>query len=302
MKSAPASIASQRGAAHVVVGRQLAGLEDHLEVGASSPQASLTATISSKTSQVVAGQEGAAVDDHVDLVGAGRDRVRGVGELDRAARPGRWGTRWRRGDVDAAAAPAPRAATATRSRVDADRGDLRAWSGRPGRGGAPWRTARGPCRGCRRPRAWSGRSSRWPGRCAHALAVVLIDRVPRPAARASRADLVDAGQAVQEASQARRWSAVPTPSRSRARAVAVEELTGRSLRPRTGSGCRPGPRPTAAAGDRGHAVRARARTMGDDPIQHGARCGPRREPKDMKQTPPETQPAPRHAYRQRSSW
>ena len=52
MKCAPAIIASQRGAADVVVGLQLAGLEDHLEVGLGAvgrAQASRTATISSKT-------------------------------------------------------------------------------------------------------------------------------------------------------------------------------------------------------------------------------------------------------------
>ena len=37
--------------------------------------------------QVAAGEEGAAVDDHVDLVRAGGDRLPGVGELDRQAGP-----------------------------------------------------------------------------------------------------------------------------------------------------------------------------------------------------------------------
>ena len=91
MKSAPASIAEPGGAADVVVRRQLAGLEDDLQMGRFRPgraQASFTAWISSKTFHVAAREEGAAVDHHVDLVGTGGDGLTGVGELDdRAARP-----------------------------------------------------------------------------------------------------------------------------------------------------------------------------------------------------------------------
>ena len=148
--------------ADVVVGGQLAGLQDDLEPGR-SPQACLTATISSNTCAVVAGQERAAVDHHVDLGGAGVDGELGVGELDRqGGAPGREG-RGDRGDADAGAGefrrprcrPCPGRRTAPRP------------VGCPGRrdpAGAPWRPASGPCRGCRSPPAWSGRPSRWPGR------------------------------------------------------------------------------------------------------------------------------------------
>ena len=83
------------GPADVVVGLELAGLEDHLEV---APLAAglATATISSKTSMVAPGEERAAVDHHVDLVGPGVDGVLDVGELDVAAPRGRSGRRWPR--------------------------------------------------------------------------------------------------------------------------------------------------------------------------------------------------------------
>ena len=114
MKSPPASIASQRRAADVVVGRQLAGLEDHLEVGARRRPAFDRDDLVEDL-QVAAGEERAAVDHHVDLVGAGLDGVRGVGELESsAARPlrERGGDG---GDVDAGCRRAPPWPSATMS-------------------------------------------------------------------------------------------------------------------------------------------------------------------------------------------
>lgn len=90
------------GAADVVVRGQLAGLEDHLEAGAVAAlrldRGDLLVDL-----QVVAGEERAAVDDHVDLVGARGDGVRRVGQLhgERGA-PGREGG-GDRGDLDAGA-------------------------------------------------------------------------------------------------------------------------------------------------------------------------------------------------------
>ena len=176
MKWPPASIASQRRAADVVVGLQLAGLEDHLEVRR-RPQASRDRDDLLEDLQVAAGQERAPVDDHVDLVGAGLDGVAGVGQLDvqrGAAARERGGDG---GDVDAGVAEGLLGGRRPcRGRRRPRRSPGR--SGRPGRGASPWRPARGPCRGCPGPRAWSGRPSGSRGRWRSALAVVLIERVP----------------------------------------------------------------------------------------------------------------------------
>ena len=74
-----------RGAADVVVGLQLAGLEDDLEVGVVPVGAGAGLTDGDDLVVhllVATGQERATVDDHVDLVGSGGDGIRGVGELD----------------------------------------------------------------------------------------------------------------------------------------------------------------------------------------------------------------------------
>src|SRR5580658_3519133 len=74
------------GTPHVVQRDQLASLQDDLEVGGCVDD--LTDGGDLVVDQlVVPGQEGAAVDDHVDLVGAGRDRVLRVGQLDLQAGP-----------------------------------------------------------------------------------------------------------------------------------------------------------------------------------------------------------------------
>ena len=63
--------------------------------------------------QVVAGQEGAAVDDHVDLVGAGLDRRARLGDLDVAERlAGREAGR-DAGDLDASSRASAAFASAT---------------------------------------------------------------------------------------------------------------------------------------------------------------------------------------------
>ena len=74
--------------AHVVVGRELAGLQDHLQPGV--PQAAFTADDLIEHLAVAAGQERAAVDHHVDLVGARVDRHPRFGQLDLETGPAGW--------------------------------------------------------------------------------------------------------------------------------------------------------------------------------------------------------------------
>ena len=78
-KSAPAAIAEQRRAPHVVVGPELAGLEDHLEVRVAARLLHLHDLVVDL--RVAAGEERAAVDDHVDLVRAELDRRANVRDL-----------------------------------------------------------------------------------------------------------------------------------------------------------------------------------------------------------------------------
>ena len=70
----------QRGAADVVVGAELAGLEDHLQMRGAARLLDPDDLVDDL--RVAAGEEGAAVDHHVDLVGAELDRLAHVGELD----------------------------------------------------------------------------------------------------------------------------------------------------------------------------------------------------------------------------
>src|SRR3954468_4187620 len=110
------------GAADVVQGHQLAGLEDDLEVRV--PARLLHRDDLVEHVEVAPGQEGAAVDDHVDLVGAVGHGVPHVGELDRAAGPAAGEGGGDGGDVDVRARqglPGDPGQVA----VDADRGDLR---------------------------------------------------------------------------------------------------------------------------------------------------------------------------------
>ena len=166
----------------------------------SAAQASLTAAISSNTPQVAPGQERAAVDDHVDLVGAGGDGVRGVGELDRQrGAPGgeRGGDRR---DVDAGARRARRTATRDQVAVDADRGDRGAVGSRRVGVRALAHSER-TLPGVSAPSSVVRSIIEIAMSIAHALAVVLIDRVARPAARASAPTWSTPGQAVQPGGQ-----------------------------------------------------------------------------------------------------
>ena len=136
MKSAPAVIASQRGPPDVVVGLQLAGLEDHLQVRRAAVGA--PARLADRDDLVVhvevaAGQERAPVDHHVDLVGAGLHRQPGVGELDLAARPPAGERRGHGGDVDAAV-PQRLPGRPHQVGIDADRRDRRDTPRSPGSG------------------------------------------------------------------------------------------------------------------------------------------------------------------------
>ena len=122
MKSAPAAIAMQRRAADVVVRAELARLEDHLEVRVAARL--LHADDLVEDLRVAAREERAAVDDHVDLVGAELDDGPRLGDLDLRRRlPG--GERRRDGcDLHAAAREAL-LRDADEARVDADRRDRR---------------------------------------------------------------------------------------------------------------------------------------------------------------------------------
>ncbi len=133
--------------------------------------------------EVAAGQERAPVDDHVDLVGAGRDGVLVFGELDRHARPAAGERGGDAGDLDTGAA---QLLDGDRDQVgvDADGGD----TGHLGSAGS------GRLALAHSARTLPGVS--WPSNVvrsiiviarsmAHGLAVVLIERVDRVAARAS---------------------------------------------------------------------------------------------------------------------
>ena len=122
MKSPPAAIAISRRLADVVVGDELAGLEDHLEVR-------FAARLLDRGDLVehlgeLAREEGAAVDHHVDLVGAELDGAPRVGDLHfERHQTCRKAGRDRR-DVDPRPGEgAPR--DADEVRIDADRGDRR---------------------------------------------------------------------------------------------------------------------------------------------------------------------------------
>ena len=119
MKSAPAAIAS-RSAADVVVRAELAHFEDHLQVGVAAGLLDLHDLVVHLG--VAAGEECAAVDHHVHLVGAHVDDLANLGHLHaRGALAGREGRCDRRHST---LEPLTRS-TAGRDqiRVDAHRGD-----------------------------------------------------------------------------------------------------------------------------------------------------------------------------------
>ena len=149
MKSAPAAIASSDGAAHVVVGAELAGLEDHLEVRVAARL--LHAHDLVVDLRVAAGEERAAVDHHVDLVGAELDGPAHVVELHARAATGRTGSAVA---TEATLTPVPREPLdrdRDEVRVDADGGDRRDVPVGRDRGGSPSSRAPRPCPGVSAP-------------------------------------------------------------------------------------------------------------------------------------------------------
>ena len=148
--------------------------------------------------QVAAGQERAPVDHHVDLVGAGGHRVAGVGELDRPAAPARTGTRWPRWPR---ARPMPRKRALADGDQVAGRRRRRRPAGSVGSAGSGRSALAHSARtlpGVSAPSSVVRSTMRMARSIAHALAVGL-DRAGAERRRAGLgADLVDAGQAVQE--------------------------------------------------------------------------------------------------------
>src|SRR5579875_2633442 len=137
-----------RGAAHVVQRDKLAGLQDHLQArpaglpGCSGGVARLPDRGDLVVDGLVGpGQEGAAVDHHVDLVRARRDRRLHVGELDVQAGTAAGERGGDAGHAHAAALQLGRG-DVHEVRVHADGGDLR--RGRVGRVGAPGLGAQRP--------------------------------------------------------------------------------------------------------------------------------------------------------------
>src|ERR1700722_13688449 len=111
------------GAAHVVQRDQLAGLQDHLEVGI-VPADLVHRGDLVEDQPVLPGEERAAVDHHVDLVGARRDRRPDIGQLHVRAAPA---AREGRGDAGHVYAGALRLGRgdARQVRIDAHRRDRR---------------------------------------------------------------------------------------------------------------------------------------------------------------------------------
>ena len=132
MKSAPRGHREQRRAAHVVVRAELAGLEDHLQVRGADGLLHLHDLVVDL--RVAAGEERAAVDHHVDLVGAELDGAARVGDLEVGrVLPGREAGR-DGGDRDAGARGARSTHVGHEVLVDADRGDARGSFGSHGSG------------------------------------------------------------------------------------------------------------------------------------------------------------------------
>ena len=208
--------------------------------------------------EVGAGEEGAAVDDHVDLVGPGVDRGPHVGQLHVERRPAR-----REGGGHGRHVHAETAERLDRHRLDQVAVDADGGHGRARRVGGSGR----------RPLAHSARTlpgvscpsrvvrstMRMARSRANALAVVLIDRVASPAARASTPDLVDARSPWRN----RRSEASEAVTSARSPAVGAVAVTGSGYCQVAGRSGRRAWRVTAA-GDRttgmtGHVPGRRAR-------------------------------------------
>ena len=194
-----------RRAAYVVVGLQLAGLEDHLEVGVArrprAPRRSPRRPAGSRPAR------NAPRSMTMSISSAPASTASRVSASLMSIARGRWGRRWRRRRCSRRcrrASPSRRRPCRGRRRPRRPRGR----SGRSGRGASPWRPAPGPCRGCPAPSSVVRSTIRMARSMAYALAVVLIERVPRPAARAS----------------APTWSTPGSPCRKR-RSEASERVT-----------------------------------------------------------------------------
>src|SRR3990170_678142 len=107
---------------HVVVRAELARLEDDLQVGGAARLLDLAHLLIDL--RVVPGEEGAAVDDHVHLVGAELDDPRGFRDLEVSGRLAGWERRGDRGDLHPAPGE-PLARVRHEGRVDTDCGDRR---------------------------------------------------------------------------------------------------------------------------------------------------------------------------------
>ena len=182
MKSAPGLHRDHRGVADVVVGAELGRLQDHLEVRVAAVLLDRDDLL--HHAGVVAGQERLARDHHVDLVGAGRDRVLGVAELgfERDLAGGKAGGHGWPSSLRCRGAPPrpwPRAAGTRRSRRPIG------ISGIVGAGHTPlahrWRTLPAVSAPSSVVRSSIDTARRMP--CC--LAVVLIERLPSCAARSS---------------------------------------------------------------------------------------------------------------------
>ena len=166
--------------------------------------------------QVVAAQERAAVDDHVDLVGARLGGGPRLGELDVAERLARREAGRDRGDLDGRALERFLRVGDER-RVDADRRDRR--DRRIARLGVhrPSRRAPGSCPACPFPRGSSDPSSGSRGRAPRASTGLLIERFFSESTRSSTPTWSTRADPPEQAARARRGGR-PTSGRARGRA------------------------------------------------------------------------------------
>ena len=180
MKSAPAS--GQPGRApHVAHGDQLAGLADHLQVRPAADLLDRGDLV--EDLEVAARQEGAAVDHHVHLVGAGGDRVLHVGQLDVQAGPAAGERGGDAGHVDAGALEFGR-----RDMARSGYTQTAATTGAVGSAGSGRLALAHSARtlpGVSWPSSVVGSIIEMAASSAHRLAVVLMDRLASMAARAS---------------------------------------------------------------------------------------------------------------------
>ena len=209
---------------HVRVGRQLGGLQDHLQVRV--PARLLDGRDLARHPRVVARQVRLARDHHVDLGRARGDRLARLLRPSRPARSARRGSRWRRTRRPRRSRAAPR-----RPRRPArDRRRPRPRTGSPGATGPgrrPSRTGDGPCRACPSPRASSGRSS-----TSRADAFALRRGLDRAAPEGRGAfvdpDPVDGGEGTAHVSQCRKHDPPASANTWECEPVMGSRATGRA--------------------------------------------------------------------------